>query len=431
MKRKAMYSKNSGRYNFNYTSWNNNSDDGSSHDDDNNNNNNNNKKETSAETEEPPPSKPTIQPPSSLQEAIHQFQQVLWTPSLPKAITILDNYPQVLSHQNKVGSLPLHAAIKCTQSPYRTQMVQLIIERGIEQNVGGVNGRGGLLIRQSKDKRTGLCLLVVGDDKTDILRYLTQRKVTMTISRTVESSSPSQQQQYQQPLLSPQDIIDYQLLHRAAGDPFLFQDRITTIQFLINLCPQALASRNDDGDLPIHHICRQHGYCFQIVKVLFTEGMKYGVYLEKDGKGKDLLNCCIDDHVLRILDCVEDGTVPILQNVIGVVSRDKLQSMIRCNGTRKELFQAWCHVTDKKGRLPLHYATEIGMKYDHELKDIFEANVYATDEVDPVTNLYPFCLAACSDGKVEGRYSPDSGGGYLDLTSIYLLARSNPNNVGY
>jgi hypothetical protein len=335
-----------------------------------------------------------------LQRAIRQFQQVLWTPSMPKAISILNAHPLVLSHQNRIGFLPLHKAIKCTRSDYRSEIIKLIIEHGIQNNVGGPHGRGGLLVRSDDKRRSGLCLLVVGDDKTDILEYLITRDP---------------------PLLSSQDVIDYNLLHCAAGDPFLFKDRVNTIRFLIDLCPQALRSRNSVGDLPIHHLCKQPGYSLQMLQMFLQEGVLNGVFLEKDGRGRPFLRCCIENHSIPLLRSLDgDNTYrnsPILQGIIGVSSQKSLRTII----DTFENFKHWCCARDSQGRLPLHTAVQYGLKWDDEVEDILNANVFAASDLDPVTNLYPFLLAACSTGKQEG----------YDLNSIYQLARCNPNCVGF
>ena len=111
--------------------------------------------------------------------------------------------------------------------------------------------------------------------------------------------------------------------------------------------------------------------------------------------------------------------VPILHGVIGVVSKDVFRRVMRFYR-----FQSWCYVYDKRGRLPIHIAAECGIKWDEEMKDIVDANLFGASEVDALTGLYPFLLAASCTGK------NDSNGNGCDLTSIYQLAKCNPNCVG-
>ena len=49
---------------------------------------------------------------------------------------------------------------------------------------------------------------------------------------------------------------------------------------------------------------------------------------------------------------------------------------------------------DKDGRLPLHVAIDKGLYWEGGIKEIAEANYDAISEIDEVTGLYPFMLAA-------------------------------------
>merc|ERR1712038_1258204 len=172
------------------------------------------------------------------------------------------------------------------------------------------------------------------------------------------------------------------------------------------------------GDMPIHHLCKQPGYAIKILELFLNEGLIHGVFLERDGMGQPFLKCCLDEHILPLLRSIRHDNVPILQGVIGVVNRTKLRTII---DTFRH-FKPWCSVRDEEGRLPIHSAAEVGLRWNDEMKDIVDANIFAASEVDPTTGLYPFLLAACSSGK---------DGATCDLTAIYQLARCNPNCVGF
>lgn len=456
-------------------------------------------------------------PPPELERAISQFQQVLWTPSIEKANSILNAHPLVLSHQNTIGFLPLHIAIKCTRSAYRSQIIKLIIEKGVEFNVGAngdlktirmtnttmrnnymnhsctssntrsrkkqkINTRGGLLVQSMDKQRTGLCLLVVGDDKTDILHYLVHRKPT--------------------PLLTPYDVIQFNLLHRAASDPFHYVDRYPTLNFLIRLSPRALMCRNENGDVPILFLCKQPGYSYDILHLLFLKGfqmeelmegreeeeeeedglqldqyedysLKAGFMLEHAYNNSDaLFSTCLQKDILPLLTSIGRTDVPILQSLIGIVTiPDILNSIL----TTLPHLGAWCHVKDSKGRLPLHVAAQVGWKWDGRMDKVVGENIHATGEVDPITGLFPFLLAAAGSlsfiesdadskdrekGQKEKKQRVDIregeeeiGNGIdgvtndvnmeyehenddqsfraCDLNSIYRLARCNPNCIGF
>ena len=57
-------------------------------------------------------------------------------------------------------------------------------------------------------------------------------------------------------------------------------------------------------------------------------------------------------------------------------------------------------IKDDDGRLPIHVAANIGLKWSCGMEDIVEANMVGLDTQDPLTGLYPFMLAAlgsCAD----------------------------------
>ena len=76
---------------------------------------------------------------------------------------------------------------------------------------------------------------------------------------------------------------------------------------------------------------------------------------------------------------------------------------------------------DDSGRLPIHSATANRLSWRNGLEDITEANFYALSIPDPVTNLYPFMLAAHGDAASSVP---------ADLNSVYTLLRMNPEIIG-
>lgn len=357
--------------------------------------------------------------PEEIQRQIHQFNRLLWTPSLSQATSLLTTYPQLLSTPNKIDFLPIHTAIKSTRSPYRSQIIKLIIEKGIENEIGGPNARGGLLLHcKDKFSRNALSLLVVGDDKTDVLNYL-------------QNTKPH-------PLLTAQDVVDYCLLHAAATDPFYFKDRYVTFRYLIDLCPEGLRCKNDYDDLPIHHLCKQPGYSIDVLKLYLNEMLHHGIDVECDGDGTPFLECCLDDHVLPLLESVDRDDVPILHAVIGVVEQNLLRTVI----DTFPFFSSWCCVRDGRGRLPMHVAVECGLHWMDGMKEIVEANMSAISVIDPISGLYPFQMAACSnyssnnnmnmsicssDGDEESENGISDGS--CDLNVIFTLARYEPSCI--
>ena len=75
---------------------------------------------------------------------------------------------------------------------------------------------------------------------------------------------------------------------------------------------------------------------------------------------------------------------------------------------------------DDSGRLPIHSATANMLSWSNGLEDITEANFSALTIPDPVTNLYPFMLAAHGDAALSVP---------ADLNSVYTLLRLNPELI--
>ncbi len=69
---------------------------------------------------------------------------------------------------------------------------------------------------------------------------------------------------------------------------------------------------------------------------------------------------------------------------------------------------------DGAGRLPLHIASELGLRWDDGLSDIINAYYGGIEEPHPVSGHYPFILAA------------QAGTGDKDLDTLYRLIRERP-----
>jgi hypothetical protein len=71
-----------------------------------------------------------------------------------------------------------------------------------------------------------------------------------------------------------------------------------------------------------------------------------------------------------------------------------------------EVFTAFSSTLER--RMTIHIGAAYGLKWECGMKDIIEENVNALDEIDPLTGLYPFALAATAGSKTN-------------LKSIYAL----------
>ena len=84
---------------------------------------------------------------------------------------------------------------------------------------------------------------------------------------------------------------------------------------------------------------------------------------------------------------------------------------------------------DETNRLPLHQACELGLSWDDGLEDILNANVNALEDIDEVTSMYPFMLAATAMSTLPIESTSTTQKSMCDLSSVYQLLRKYPNII--
>ena len=92
----------------------------------------------------------------------------------------------------------------------------------------------------------------------------------------------------------------------------------------------------------------------------------------------------------------------------GAMSRKILQYVLSYSGNG----QNPAEIRDGQRRLPIHWACEVGLTWTLGLGSIIGANTFALEEIDPLTNLMPFSLAAAN--------------AKIDMNSVYQMIRCNP-----
>jgi hypothetical protein len=65
------------------------------------------------------------------------------------ARALLKCFPKAISIQDEQGNLPLHIVCKCKSNSTNRQLMNLFLEYGIKQNVGGSTGYGGVLVKNN------------------------------------------------------------------------------------------------------------------------------------------------------------------------------------------------------------------------------------------------------------------------------------------
>lgn len=334
--------------------------------------------------------------------------------------TIVTTCPEFLATTiNKCGQLPIHRAAFHNAD---TSLFTLFVRLGIQHEVGGAkNSRGGLLVK-------GTCDI-------NVLQYLTENAKHIDTFEALCTMDP--------PLLSRSSLVKYDLLHEAAGHRCL-----ETVQYFTKMSPSSLyttaSTRNrvgvplafcigfeeriEDKETEAAFLERKQT-SLEIIRYLIRRALSYKSDHESIGglfTTPNILNIITDKTVLELLVKSKYGeeevwetirramnsyqdTVPILHQVIKHTPKQY--------GNAFEKFPDAVFVRASNKRLPVHVALETGnMKWSQELLSLIQmSRSNLTDEVDPVTNLPAFGLAAMENS--------------CDLSTIYYLLRKNPHHV--
>ncbi len=320
------------------------------------------------------------------------------TCALDEVKRIISTHPQIIAH-DVCHALPLdRLCMKRTSNP--DIIIHLIEEGSKHRQLSSC--RGGLI----RDK--GICMpplkMLIFNDRIDVLRRLEQIK------------DPA--------MIQPQDIIKYEFLHFAVS-----HCRLEWVRYFLQLYPQAITMKDCNNMLPIH-VCanewhRHPDLFWGVFRLLLEEGVRQGVGGMNKGFGGlfvptpktnqsiiyDIFKCAgvTWEKISTIVKDKHVRCVLIRQLALGNIPKDHFYDIIKS-------FNDCLFVKDKKGRLPIHIAAQRGLKWEDGMKDIVEANFVGLAHGDDETGLYPFALAASSNGLEE-----------KDLECIFELLRCFPD----
>jgi hypothetical protein len=387
------------------------------------------------------------------------------------------------------GSPTLQKACDMDRTSVSVNLIQLLIEEGIKQNIGGPEGRGGLVYSSSTYSELSPLQILVKRGSLEVLEFLVSHS-----------------------LLLPVDVTDFHLLHLAAT-----YGHVDIVSFLVDLNSDAVITPDKNGSLPIHCTCstehhnQQHGdddmsttssttayteaadyqdictirgFLLQEgirrdISCLFVRGidimnqhhyhyhhqyhhqhhgsfqredqdhnssnwnvldwfaseaendadldMDMHMDIEEEGTqfyaqatpatDEDTVTTHVVDqywddiaNIIHRLEKEENIEIPILHEAImHRASRYQIKSIIdrilNVQGGEKnkqkqqqddeeESLAAPNH--EYRQRLPIHLAAERGIKWSEGMEDIVEVDKAAVRDIDKVTGLFPFALAAAS-----------------------------------
>lgn len=259
---------------------------------------------------------------------------------------LIEAFPRGVSWRNSQGYLPLHRVSYAADST--PDVVELLIEAGSKQNLGGRNGGGGVFLEtaQGITALSAVCCTITGGAEVDEFRSISEpallsRRAQIkwgkleAIVRAAMSTREGRKRNWQ--WRSPTKLNDVD--QRESEQEFRIVHSVISLN-----CPFLVVS----------HALRTHP----------------SQSAEQDELGRPALSLatCRGDtpgSIIRLLLDETEGGYP------GAAS-----------------------IVDHFGRLPLHYAVQSGRSYDGTMKALIHASPQALETKDGNLGLYPFMMAS-------------------------------------
>jgi len=328
---------------------------------------------------------------------------------------LVDIFPSSLSYRDGKGRLPVQCAVYNEKSS--ASFIPLLAEKGQKLNVGGKDMRGGLLcelpdVNVIMSRNVIQCLAYLrpatNGDYSDEFRCKSYDQKMLEVLQSLHSS-PNH-------LLAKEDISKMELLEKHANHEGCNQ----RFAFLADLDPKGLESVNVYGTC-LHNIVKHRDSIDTFEMVLKAIIKHYpgsngvGSLFQKHYSHGDETACeaAIKKYgkmkcIACIKRCIHSGNG---QHSI-------LHSVVKHIPQYEECFTGYYSEErdqrNQRGRLLSHAKIAMGNKKEFLEDPAFFTRMITEEElkeVDPVTGLYPFLLAAVN--------------GNCDLTGINKLTRRN------
>ena len=333
--------------------------------------------------------------------------------NIQDVMNTVTQHPEVLTKCGK--TLALQKACDMDRNIVSIELIRLLIEEGCRQNFGE---RGGLRTSSHKYGSAPLQVLV--------------KRGSLRVLKFLSEANP--------PLLCKEDVSSFNLLHFAAG-----HGHVDVVRFLMQLDPDSIYSRDQDGALPIHVTCNFQKDCsdsYYLIRELLLDEYIQKNHLEKcyynnnNNSSNNNINDEVDhdEHAITILEwffprvhASKDAIDKYVKDIANIMNHHSVSIPLLCAAVRVgapyphlkciiDLVHNAASVRDHDHRLPIHLAVERGMLWSKGLRDIVRTNPEGVNERDCKTFLFPFALAASGEKSCE-------------LDSIYMLMQHHPELV--
>jgi hypothetical protein len=300
---------------------------------------------------------------------------------------IIDNVPSSLSHEDKIGFLPIQTALVSKKSVH---YIPLLAKEGVKHNVGGDDARGGLLLDENNVLHLLACMDAGIDDKShlDVMKKLRESK-----------------------LLLREDVQDHHLLLIACKPKTLMR-----FEYFIDWCPEGLKTHQRSG-LPLIHVIIKH-CAIGPFSIFLKTALRYHpndlglLFQMDDDEGQTACERAFEKYgkektmaTIGELIPFDDPNLPILHHV----AKHAPQYM-KDFGSR---YPSATYFRDSQGRALHQAALASGNKtFIDDPMFFLQMSDEQVREIDPGSDLYPFMVAA--------------SGETCDLSAVYSLLRRNP-----
>ena len=305
----------------------------------------------------------------------------IWYGNVAAAKVFIERFPDSLKKKDKIkGQLPLHIACEESNETCQSELIELLLKEGVKHKVDGIYGAGGLFDKDYKG--TTPLMHVIHAMNNPFTWDATQLTIcvkaafesAMSLSNNISISAKNL------------DAADGENTNTSSGDEkWEMEVEESDHYFHFPILHEAMGISSPDAFYRIIEIVKE-----------FDEELS-----GKDRRGRTALMKAIylddEEGQRRTQYKRKTSTKELISMIIGAVTSDCAK------------------VRDGAGRLPLHIATEMGLKWDEGVRDLVFAYSKALEERHCVTGHYPFMTAAAG---------PDS-----ELDTIFELMRAKPTSV--
>ena len=327
---------------------------------------------------------------------LHKLHEVQPTEETLEAI--ITSLPSVLSVEDDLGDIPIQTVCY--------KYVGLLIREGVRYNVGGEGKRGGLLLEHHLYGANVLQVLVYVQGCKGVHLLECDLKYKGVLEGLRKSG-----------FLAAVDIIEYKLLYFSC-----LKESQLRFQYLSTMCPQGLSMIDEHCGSPIFHVViMDYRSTRESMKLFLRAALEYfpyevGLLFQKDKYNRTSLEVAISkfgkDETFEIIrQCIpQETSMPILHHVVKHAPQYIGDFILH--------YPDAIYLRDEQGDKRTYVQARIASGNTTFAKSPEFLSSISPDQimmVDPVTDLYPFMVAASGETS--------------DLDTVFYLLKREPKLV--